>query len=106
MAGSRGRHGKLRVGEEQALCEVEQGTGTSSHGAPMKGERAAMEMLDHGAKIKLLAALLWRPGRKKRCAGCSPVGSERQGGGRHGGRGEELSSLRLLLAGGRRTAGC
>jgi hypothetical protein len=26
MAGSRGRHGKLRVGEEQALCEVEQGT--------------------------------------------------------------------------------
>jgi hypothetical protein len=34
-----------------------------------------------------------------------PTGSERQGGGRHGGRGEELSSLRLLLAGGRRRQG-
>ena len=31
-----------------------------------------------------------------------PAGSECQGGGRHGDRGEELSSLRLLLAGGRR----
>jgi hypothetical protein len=37
---------------------------------------------------------------------CSPAGSERQGGGRHSGRGEELSSLHLLLARGRRTAGC
>jgi hypothetical protein len=78
----------------------EQPWGTKDRGAP------AMEMLSHGEEIKLLVALLWRSGRKKRCADCSPAGSERQGGGRHGGRGEELSSLRLLLAGGRRTAGC